>query len=149
MAIPLPTLPGFIAWARTAVGVPVSGLPDAAPDWGLAYDASVMLVNLQLSYVDGPIFMLATYNLAASNLLNWTQDTAPSTFFADARSKLGINNFVPGLPNSVSDNGTSVGLTVQKFLEGLSLSDLQLMKDPYGRAYLGFAQKAGTLWGLS
>jgi hypothetical protein len=34
--------------------------------------------------------------------------------------------------------------------ENFTLSDIQLSKDPYGRAYLGFAQKFGqTIFGMT
>jgi hypothetical protein len=75
---------------------------------------------------------------------------ARSTFFTAARSKLRIDQFVPGMVTSTSDVSTSVGLANPDFMRGLTIENLQLMKTAYGRAYLSIAQKLGpTVWGLS
>jgi hypothetical protein len=81
-------------------------------------------------------------------LINYGEDVTPSTVFADIRTAYKINSFVPGMVSSTSDNGTSTSLITPDFFQNLTLSDLQLMKTPYGRAYLAIAQKAGNLWGI-
>lgn len=153
-----PTLAGFIAWAQTAMGITTTMLPASSPFFGYAYNVAIALVNQQLAAVP-PLYMLAVYNLAGSNLLNWAQDPTPITpypnasstvgFFTYTRQQLGLGNLSLGLLTSSSDEGTSAGYQIPAAMQNLSLADLQLLKDPYGRAYLAMAQKAGTLWGLT
>jgi len=72
------------------------------------------------------------------------------TYFQQVRSKLRLGAFAPGVVTSASDVSTSAGLMNQTFMQGLTLEDLQLLKTPFGRAYLAISQKLGpTVWGLS
>ena len=76
--------------------------------------------------------------------------TVSETFFLTARRNFKITSFVPGVPGSASDQGTSVGLVSPNFTRGLTLFNLQLTKTPYGLTYLRIAQTYGpTIWGLS
>ena len=44
----------------------------------------------------------------------------------------------------------AISLVVQKAAEAFQLSDLQNLKTPWGRTYLGFAQKYGpSVWGVA
>ena len=73
-------------------------------------------------------------------------------FFVIARGKMGYNvtAFQPGVIGSTSDQGTSASYATPDFMRGLSLYDLQLLKSPFGRAYLALAQRYGpAAWGLS
>ena len=146
-----PTLAGFIAWARTAIGVPTGALADISPFWGYAYNVSVAIVSLQLSMVDatGLIYMLAVYNLAGDNLINWAPDTAPSTYFTDLRKSFDCNAFTPGVVSEAHDETTGQSMEVITALKDLTLGQLQNLKTPYGRQYLSFAQSLGGIWGLS
>lgn len=75
---------------------------------------------------------------------------AQSQFFADARRVLKLNSFTPGIVGSTSDLSTSVSLDVPEFFKHLTLDQLQLLKTPYGRAYLRLAQRYGpTVWGIT
>ncbi|HBK2804405.1 TPA: hypothetical protein HHH48_005056, partial [Escherichia coli] len=47
------------------------------------------------------------------------------------------------------DNSTSAQRLVPDFFKDLSLADLQMLQDPWGRRYLMFAQQFGSLWGLT
>lgn len=72
------------------------------------------------------------------------------TLFAQLRKQFKMNAFMPGVVASASDVSTSVGLDNPDFLKGLTLFDLQLLKTPWGRAYLSIAQKVGpTAFGVS
>lgn len=71
-------------------------------------------------------------------------------YFLNARRMFKINSFVPGIVANTSDLTTSVGLDNPDFFKMLTLFDLQLLKTPWGRAYLATAQKVGpTVWGLT
>lgn len=143
-----PTQAGFVAFVRGQMGIGPSVLPDDSNYLVWAYDVALAIVNRALAAVP-PIYMLAIYNLAGDNLINYAQDTPPSTYFADLRKTWGINSFVAGVITSSSDEGTSESLTVPDAFKNLTIADLQNLKTPYGRTYLGFAQRYGTLWGIS
>ena len=156
---PPPTLAGFIAWSRTVMGVTTTILPDNSVWFVYAYDVAITVVLPALAAAGASIYTLAVYNLAGSNLLNFAQDLPdaamiqgsdpPAPFFAYARTKFNINGFVSGVVTSASDESTSDSLLVPDAFKGLTISDLQALKDPYGRVYLGFAQRYGLIWGLT
>jgi hypothetical protein len=144
-----PTLAGFLVFVRTQMGITTTQLPDNSPSIPFAYDVAVSIVNSALAQAAGPIYMLAVYNLGGSNLINFAQDPTGQTFFADVRTKYNIFGFVSGVISSAGDEGTSESMVVQKAAEDFTLADLQYLKDPWGRQYLAFAQRYGTLWGIS
>lgn len=132
-------------------------LPSNSVWYTYAFNVALEIVNLQLGNVGGNIYLLAVYNLAGSNLINYAQDPegAPNyagsdaPFFAYIRKKWSILGFVPGVIESSSDQGTSESLVVQEAAKNYTLMDLQHLKDPWGRTYLQFAQMTGTIWGVS
>lgn len=147
-----PTLAGFLAWVRSAMGVPTSALADDSVYLGYAFDVALALVNLQIQTSDdtgGLIYMLAVYNLGGDNLVNWAQDVPPSTYWADLRDKMDILDFFPGVVSATGDQGTSTSIQVIENLKNLVLGDLQNLKTPWGRQYLNFAMQLGTGWGIS
>lgn len=119
------------------------------------------VVNLQLQLASSHIYEFAVYNLAASNVINYAQDqpNAPIyaqsppgvdlPFFAYIRKNWEIFGPVGGVIQSSSDVSTSESMVIPDWAKDLTLADLQLRKDPYGRQYLALAQKYGTLWGIS
>ena len=144
-----PTLAGFQNFVSNYMNIPASALPVGAPAVSFAFQIAADLVNPVLNCVSPDLFTLATYNLAGSNLIEYAPDQTGQTYFADLRAAFKINSFAPGLVNSTSDNGTSTAMALPKFTENLSLSDLQLLKNPWGRRYLEIASKFGPLWGVS
>jgi hypothetical protein len=144
-----PTLAGFLLFIRGQMGVSTTVLPDDSIFIVWAYNVAIELVNLGLQAASPTVYMLAVYNLAASNLVNFAQDQAGNTYFADLRRTLQIDSMVPELVTSASDQGTSSSYFIPDFYKNISLADLQYLKDPWGRQYLAFAQRYGTLWGLN
>ena len=150
-----PTLAGFIWFIQNVMGITTANLPTTAPVIAFAYNLAVNTVNISLANVPNndptqpTIYATAVYNLAGDMLINFAQDTPPSTFFADMRASFGCNSFVSGVINSTSDEGTSESMTVPEAFTQLTISQLQNLKTPYGRIYLGIAQSYGSLWGLS
>lgn len=160
MAIGPPTQAGFVAFATAALSIPAASLPPTAPWPTYAYSAAIDIVdNVTLSVASPDLYTLAVYNLATSNLINFAQDppgtpniagTNPAVPFWQALRQLyKIDSFASGVVQATSDQGTSTTLLTPDFLRLLTLSDLQLLKDPFGRRYLGIAQKTGTLWGVT
>lgn len=156
-----PTLAGFLNFIRTVMQIPAAALPDNSPVITIAFDVSIEIVNPQFNWIGASlIYELAVYNLAGSNLLNYATDPLPPTFFINVngtevpyfqalRQQLGMTSFVAGVIQSTSDESTAESLMVPDALKGLTLANLQQLKDPYGRQYLAFAQDYGSLWGLS
>lgn len=171
-----PTLAGFTSFIRNVMGINSTVLPDNAIYIPWAYQVSLRWVNTNLQAVRawGPIgatppdgidptypslYALAVYNLAGDNLVNYAQDVVPNVpvdggdlpYFANLRAGLKIDSFVGGVVSGTSDEGTSVSLAVPKEIaEGLTFANLQQMKTPWGRAYLGIAQSFGpSIWGVS
>jgi hypothetical protein len=144
-----PTLDGFIAFIRGNMQISTAVLPDDDPVIAMAYEVATDIVSQTLRAASQPIYALAVYNLAGSNVINYATDQPGQTYFADARKLWNIGAFTPGVVNQAADVSTSVVLTVQKAMENITLADLQYLKDPWGRQYLAFAQKVGTVWGLT
>jgi|SRR5580700_3659970 hypothetical protein len=101
------------------------------------------------SVVDSEHFTYAlSPNPGTANVLAGA--SVSQTFFQQLRAACKITAFFPGVVGNASDVSTSVGIDNPDFMRGLQLSDLQLLKTPYGQAYLRIAQKAGpTVIGIS
>lgn len=154
-----PTLAGFQAFIANVMQVPPTALPSSSPVIAMALAVAMELVNHQILRASPLMYQLAVYNLAGSNLINYAEDVpdAPPVpnsdpqlpYFAHLRQEWNINGFVAGVVQFASDVSTSQQLVVQEAAKMFTLSDLQNLKDPYGRRYLDIAQKVGTDWGLS
>lgn len=142
-------------WVRGFMGVPSSVLPDNSPYLTYAFDISITTVNTLLGVAPNA-YALAVYNLGGDCLVNSVPDAVPLViyknelpYWAFLRDQFKINSFVAGVVQSASDEGTSDSLLVPDAFKGLTMSDLQNLKTPWGRRYLAYAQKFGSLWGLS
>ena len=169
-----PTLAGFQQFLISVVGISTALLASSSPIIAYAYNIAIVTVNCDLqctSFIDpftgqtSSLYAIAVYNYAAANVLFFAQDAegAPivpgsvSTqnpnglpFFANIRSKYNLNGYVSGTISASSDESTANSMVVPDAAQGFTMEDLQLAKSPYGRIYLGIAQKAGpSLFGLS
>lgn len=136
------------------MGISTEILPTTSIWLTYAYNVSLEINDPCYALVSPLIYMLMVYNLGGDNLVNFAQDNsalAPpnNTYFTDLRAKLKINNFVAGVVENASDQGTAMSALVPDFFKQLSLSNLQNLKTPWGLTYLSFAQRQGTLWGIS
>ncbi|EAR4440179.1 hypothetical protein EOG74_22855 [Salmonella enterica] len=139
------SLSGFIEFVRADVGVTAEQVPDDSSSLSLAYIGAVEWVNRDIEAVMPNLYTVAVYNLGASFLVNYGNESV----FAEFRSKLGLNDFKAGVITGAGDNSTSAQRLVPDFFKDLSLADLQMLQDPWGRRYLMIAQQFGSLWGLS
>lgn len=154
-----PTLDGFTTWVRDVMGADTTVLPDDSIYLQYAYYVAIEIVNLQLQKASALIYRLAVYNLGGSNLINWAQDPLgspivpgsepPLQYWAFLRKQYGTANFVAGTISAAYDQGTGESIATVEGLTNLTIGQLQLLRDPFGRTYLGYAQAAGSLWGLS
>lgn len=156
---PPPTQAGYLTWLREVVGISVDALPDDSIYIQLSYDRSVATVLPMINCVDPFLYMECVYNLATSFLINSARDQSggpkwPGSdpvvgYWTGLRQSLGCNSFTGGVIDATSDETTSQHMLLPDFMSALTLSDLQRLKDPYGRAYLEIAQSSGSLWGVS
>jgi hypothetical protein len=131
------------------MGIPTTAIAPDDAGWNYAYTVAIDLVPQDFVAYLKDLYTLTVYNYAGSLLLQFQQDYAGQTFFADARKAYGINNFVAGVVTSAGDVTTNETLAVGVGLQNLGLLDLQRLKDPYGRQAIAFMQTIGTLWGLT
>ncbi|EPF6561429.1 hypothetical protein [Serratia liquefaciens] len=139
------SLSGFIEFIRTDMKVTAEQVPDDSPSFSLAYGGAVEWVNSDIACVMPNLYTVAVFNLGASFLVNYGTEPV----FAEFRKIYGLNDFTAGVITGASDNATSSQRLVPDFFKNLSLADLQMLKDPYGRRYLMIAEQFGSLWGLS
>ncbi|HEE9885959.1 TPA: hypothetical protein R8G26_004528 [Citrobacter braakii] len=139
------SLSGFIEFVRADMGITPDQAPDNAPSFTLAYGGAVEWVNRDIELVMPHLYAVAVYNLAASFLANYGTESV----FSEFRQKLRLNNIATGVITGAGDNSTSAQRLVPDFFKDLSLADLQMLQDPWGRRYLMIAQQFGSLWGLS
>jgi len=151
MADPIsaPTLNGFIAWAQSVMGISTIVMSPTDPGWNFAYTVALDMVPDILNSASPDIYTFTVYNWAGSQLLQYQQDIAGQSFFANARKAYGISNFTAGVISNASDVSTSEGLSIGQGLQNLQLIDLQRIKDPYGRQALAYMQSIGTMWGIT
>jgi len=148
-----PTFDGFKAWVQAVMGVPTASMP-GDQTLQMAFDEALNLAYLGLKSVPSQsttmtIYAQAVYNLGGAILVEWAVDNPNSTYWQDLRNKFGIYNFTGGIINQTHDQGTGEGTYVLPQFAGLTLWGLQLLKTPWGRAYLMFAGQWGPLWGIT
>lgn len=149
--LPCPTWDGFLQFLTNVVQIPPSQLPVDNPSTpaAIAYWVALEIVNETLACIGGTAYTLAVYNLATDRLINFMPDTGGQTFWFDLRKKYEINSVSLGVVSSTSDESTSMSQLNPEQMKMFTMADLQMLKTPYGRQYLGYAQSYGTLWGLS
>lgn len=146
-----PSVADFTAWLLSSVAVPQSVISVQGPLINDSFCQAKAQVNYLLC-VSPVFYRLALYNLATDIMMNYGVDQAgetPADYFACMQRLYNLNAFSGGVVASAGDSGTSASVTVPTSLSDLTLSDLQNLKTPWGRAYLAIAQKTGTNWGLT
>lgn len=117
--------------------------------WAYLYGVNITTQTAN-SDMPPPTYVLACYNAGFHYLLKVAQDQSGQTFFTNARKQYNLLAFVAGAVISSSDQGTSQTLSGSKGLEDLPLSAMDLLKTPWGQAYLQYAQSYGpNVCGLS
>jgi hypothetical protein len=149
MNMSAPNLADFTTFLQDVCGFNPTVLPTTNPVIGMAYQVAITIANQSLAAVP-LIYTLAVYNLGADNVVRFAQDQPMQTFFGDLRKQYAISSFTPGVVSSAGDEGTNSSLLNPKFMQNLTLSDLQNLKTPWGLQYLSFAQMYGpSIWGVS
>lgn len=141
-----------LTWANGQVTVTAAAATGIAVGEGI----NISIVAAAPAAYNGTFGAVAT----GANTLVYSLPNNPGTnavpgllnlaFFAGLRQQFNLLAFVPGIVTSASDQGTQASLTVPDSFKSLTLQDLDLIKTPWGRAYLFYAQKAGpTVVGVS
>lgn len=144
-----PNITDYTAFLYDVVGIPAANLPGTAPIIATSLQIAQDIVSFAILRASADLYTLAVYNLAADRLLNYAPDVPDQTWFRDTRKRMRLLELSVGVPTSVSDGGTSVGILNPEALKNLTLANLQNLKTPVGRAYLEIAQAYGTVWGIS
>ena len=144
-----PSLAGFTTFCRTVAGINSTVMPDNDPGFLDAFTYAQEWVPCELVCESGLLYTACVYNLGVSLILAYQPDQSGQTFFKDLRTAYKINNFVAGVVSASSDETTSATLTVGTQLSNLSLFDMQVMADPFGRRAMAIMGELGGLWGLS
>jgi hypothetical protein len=144
-----PNVADLTTFLQTIAGIPTSALPAGSPyiPWALSYAEEKTL--LVLYAIGQDYYCFAVYLLATSFLINWCPDVPGGTFFQTLRAQWNLTGFVGGTIQSSADQATSESLLAPEFLSGLTLGQLQALKDPYGRQWLSMQQDLGAVWGIS
>lgn len=120
------------------------------PIVAISLNIAMRTVNSAINAVDPATYTLAVYNLAADRLINFAPDQPGQTFFQDARAKFQLARPTIGVVSGTSDNGTSASLLNPEWMRKMTLQDLETLRTPYGRAYIGIAQAYGpNVWQLA
>lgn len=148
-----PTFAGFLAFVRDDMHVPASAIPDDSPWLPLFYAKALEWACIpcyEPVWQAAPVTrMTLVYNLAASFMVQMAPDRENSTWFADLRKQLGVGRAVAGVVGAASDQGTSGMLQVSDALRSLSLADLMLFQDQWGRTALAILGELSSLWGYT
>jgi hypothetical protein len=146
---PSPNVTDLTTFIQTIAGIPTSALPvgSAYIPWALSYAEEKTL--LVLNAVGQDYYCFAVYLLATSFLINWCPDQPGQVYFQGLRKQWDITGFVGGTIQAPADESTSESLLAPDFLKGLTLGQLQALRDPYGRQWLAMQQDLGPIWGLS
>jgi len=148
---PTPNVADFSIVLNTEIGIPNAILATIGTQLTAALAYAVHWTYKLLACVDNAIYLRAVYCLAVDRLLLFGLDPAnkSSTVFADLRKSMSLESFQPGVIASSGDEGTNQSFEVAESLKLLTLPDLQNMKTPWGREYLGYAQQGAPIWGVS
>ena len=104
---------------------------------------AIGIVNQALNQANPGLYVLAVYNLATDRLMNFAPDQANQTYFSNLRDQYHLLDSKVGVVASGSDQGTSGAILNPEQLRRLTLENLQMLKTPFGRHYLGMAQAYG------
>ena len=148
-----PNIADFLTFLATSVQSPATARPYSSPWPGYAFNQALLTV-IRTPIAAGILYPLAVYNLATHILFAITPDVAGQNYFSLKRGTeaggFGLVQPSTGVVVASSDQGTSSTLAQPKWASNITVGQLALMKTPWGREYLTYAQSAGpNVWGLT
>lgn len=145
-----PTFDGFLLFVRNAAGIPSTAIADDDPTLQSCYESALELLCVGMGLERLPvIYMNTVYSAGVSLLLNYANDTPPSTYFVDMRKKLEIGKQVLGVLTGAADNGTSGSVVISNAMSNLTLANLMMMQDPFGKQVVAVLMELGSCWGYT
>lgn len=140
-----PSLEGFIRFVRDDMKVPVHAIADDDPTLECCFQSAMELIPHDQGLERLPVIYVRTvYNAAASFLLNFALVRGLPTCEKTQPWEAGYRDYQRG-----SRPGTSGSITISDALSNLSLLDLQMLQDPYGRQIVAVLMQMGTVWGYT
>ncbi|HXS13682.1 MAG TPA: hypothetical protein VN734_13320 [Acidobacteriaceae bacterium] len=147
---------GIGTYTMSSAAVTDQATPEAITatnQWIVAtFSVAMDTVNDTIAAADcsGRTYSFAVYNLATDRLVNWAPDVLGQTYFQDLRTDMRLDRPTLGVVSSAADQGSSGSILNPEFLRNLTASDLQTLRTPWGRTYIGIAQDFGpSLFGVS
>lgn len=112
-----------------------------------SFQVALSIVNDALSVAGTGTYVLAVYNLALDRLVNYAPDQAGQSYFQRLRAAFHLVSTSVGAVSSASDQGTSASIVNPDWMRNMTMRDIQTLKTPWGREYMGLAQAYGpTVW---
>jgi hypothetical protein len=166
---PTISIPDYVNWLITFVGVPAEAMPPDPLDnqyVTASYWIAYATVNMKILQANPWEYRRALYNLGMDRLVSFAMDPVPLPpgypmspvtgpdgqplpYWAGLQQQFKVNGFVPGVVIATADESTSQTLSELEAYKNMTLGDLQNLKTPWGRTYMAIAQSVGNLWGLS
>lgn len=88
-------------------------------------------------------YILAVYNLGTDRFVRLAMDDGLGTFYQVQRGTFNILDFRPGVVMASGDGPTSQTLVVPDWYKDLPMWAQELLKTPWGREYISWAQMYG------
>lgn len=88
-------------------------------------------------------YILAVYNLGTDRFVRLAMDDGDGTFYSTQRATFNILDFRPGVVMASGDESTSQTLVVPDYYKELPMWGQELLKTPWGREYIAYAQMYG------
>lgn len=136
-----PDLADFTSYCQ-AQGIVAAYTLTTDPTFAAAYDWAIDDA-LTCPNMPGTLYTFAVYNFGADRFIRIAQDNGLGTFYADQRSTYNVFDFRPGVVMASGQGPTSQTLVVPEWYRELPLSGQELLKTPWGRQYLSYAQMYG------
>ena len=115
-----------------------------------SFTVAMAIVNDALAQATPATYVLAVYNLAMDRLVRFAPDQQNQTYFSGLRTQFNLVSTSVGAVASASDQGTSASIANPEWMRQMTMRDIQTLRTPWGREYMGFAQAWGPfVWGLS
>ena len=115
-----------------------------------SFTVAVAIVNDALAIATPTTYVLAVYDLAMDRLVRFAPDQPNQTYFSGLRAQFDLVGTSVGAVASASDQGTSASIANPEWMRAMTMRDIQTLRTPWGREYMGFAQAYGpNIWGVS
>lgn len=144
MAFANPTTPNLADFTSYATNQGVVA-PYTAPgsdyfEWAFNRAMAQALTAPSMAVIE---YILAVYNLGTDRFVRLAMDDGDGTFYSSQRATFNILDFRPGVVMASGDEPTSQTLVVPDYYKELPMWAQELLKTPWGREYIAYAQMYG------